>query len=428
MRPTADPAPPDTLAISRAERARARWRVRRLAAARIVSAGGSQAAQVALVYQIYATTGSGSWVVAALFASISVDGLLGPLSGWVADRYDRRRVMVASELAAGVVYLAMAITHAPGLLVGAALAATVLGAPFRAASAAAMPNLVATDDLPWANGLLGTAFNVALVAGPFIGGALVAASGARLVFAVNAATFVLSAGLIAMTSGAFGGGSTNVAEHHDTRALLAGFRLLLGNRLLAPLAAASALAFGAFGAALVIDPALAQSFGAGAVGYGLLTTVWGGGAVLGALLAGRTVRAEQAPRAVLWGMTAMAISLGSIVVLPTFALIVAAGAIGGVGNGFVFIPWLLLVQHHTSDALRGRVIAAAEAFDQIAFLCGMAVAVPTIELVGPQRAYGLAGLLLAVAALAAAKAMRHASAPLSPARTTTQADTTSPPT
>ena len=195
MRPTADPAPPDTLAISRAERARARWRVRRLAAARIVSAGGSQAAQVALVYQIYATTGSGSWVVAALFASISVGGLLGPLSGWVADRYDRRRVMVASELAAGVVYLAMAITHAPGLLVGAALAATVLGAPFRAASAAAMPNLVATDDLPWANGLLGTAFNVALVAGPFIGGALVAASGARLEFAVNAATFVLSAGL-----------------------------------------------------------------------------------------------------------------------------------------------------------------------------------------------------------------------------------------
>src|SRR5204863_91699 len=134
--------------------------------------------------------------------------------------------------------------------------------------------------------------------------------------------------------------------------------------------------------------ALTRAFHAGAVGYGLLTTVWGGGAVLGTVIAGRTVTADWAPTAVVWGMAMMAVSLASIVILPNFGLIVAAGVVGGVGNGFVFIPLLLLIQHHTADAVRGRVIAATEAFDQVSFMAGMGLAVPAVALVGPQRAYG----------------------------------------
>jgi ENTS family enterobactin (siderophore) exporter len=387
-----------------------------------VSAGGSQAAQVALVYEIYALTHSGRWVAAALFASISVGGLLGPVSGWVADRFDRRRVMVWSELTAGVTYLAMVFVHDPALLVVGALAATVLGAPFRAASAAAIPNLVEASDLPWANGLLGTAFNAALVAGPLLGGVLVAASGARSVFEVNAATFGVSAVLIGLTPGSFGGRRPAESVGDEARTVFAGFRLLAGNRLLGWLAGSSALAFGAFGAALVIDPLLTRYFHAGAVGYGLLTTVWGAGAVVGAVVAGRTVTATRAAMAVVWGMAAMAVSLGSIAVLPTFALIVAAGAVGGVGNGFVFVPWLLLVQHYTDDAVRGRVIAASEAFEQIAFLAGMGAAVPIIAWVGAHRAYAVPGVLLGVAAFAALAAVR-AERPL-PARALTSSEAT----
>ena len=370
----------------------------------MVSSGGSQAAQVALVYQVYALTRSGAWVVAALFASLTVGGLLAPVTGWVADRFDRRLVMVVSELSAGAAYLAMVFVHAPAPLVAGALTATVLGAPFRAASAAAIPNLVGPDDLAWANGLLGTAFNAALVAGPFVGGALVAVSGARLVFAVNTATFVVSGVVIGLTSGSFGTGSRTADR--GTRDLLAGFRLIVGNRLLAPLAASSALAFASFGTALVIDPALTRYFHAGPVGYGLLTAVWGAGAVLGAVVAGRVVTVERAPRAVVWGMVAMAVSLGSVPLLPTFGLIVSAGAIGGVGDGFVFVPWLLLVQHHTADAVRGRAVAATEAFDQVAFLAGMGLAVPAVAVVGPHHAYAVTGILLAMASVAAVIATR----------------------
>jgi MFS family permease len=375
----------------------ARWRVRRLAAARVVSAGGSQAAQIALVYEIYALTRSGLWVAAVLFGSLSLGGLLGPISGWIADHFDRRAVMVVSEATAGVAYLAMVFVHSPALLLAGALAATILGAPFRAASAASIPNLVSQDDLAWANAQLGAAINIALVTGPVVGGALVAASGAGLVFGVNAVTFAVSALVIASTGGYFGGRTPAGTHHGSGREMFAGFRLLIANRRLAPLAAASALAYASFGAALVIDPALSRYFHAGSIGYGLLTAVWGAGAVVGAVVAGRTVSLARAPRAVAWGMAAMAISLGVIPLLPSFALIVAAGAIGGAGSGFVFIPWLLLIQHHSPDMIRGRVVAAAETFDQIAFVAGMGCAVPAISLTNPQQAYALAGILLSAA-------------------------------
>ena len=390
--------------------------VRRLGVARVVSASGSQAAQIALVFEIYERTHSGAWVVAALIAAITVNGLLGPASGWVADRFDRRRVMVVSEVGGAAAYAVIVFVHEPALLIAGVFAATVLGAPFRPASSAALPNLVDLDALAWANGLLQTAFNVGLVAGPLVGGALVAASGPGLVFGVNAVSFLASAVLIAATQGDFGGRvPTHVRAEGDPHPLLAGFHVILRNRLLFALTGASACTFGAFGAALVIDPALADAFHAGSVGYGLLTSVWGGGAVVGAFLAGRTVTVARAAPAVVGGMGAMAVSLGSIALLPSFDLIVAAGTVGGVGSGFVFVPFVLLVQHHTDDAVRGRVVAATESCEQVAFLVGMGCAAPAILILGPKHAYALAGAaLLAATALAAQAAVadhREASLP-----------------
>ena len=383
----------------RPERVLARRRVRRLSLARMVSSGGSQAAEVALVYQIYSVTRSGTWVAAALFGSIGLGGLLAPASGLIADRYDRRAVMVVSELASGAAYFGMVFAHAPFVLLIGVFSATILGAPFRAASAAAIPNLVGPEDRAWANGQLEAAFNVALVGGPVLGGALVAASGAGLVFGINAISFAISGVVIAFTAGTYGGRQAEKSEGqseamHD---LFAGFRFIATNRELAPLAAASALAYSSFGAALVIDPALSRYFHAGSVGYGLLTTVWGAGAVFGALIAGRTVTVAGARNAVIWGMAAMAVSLGSIPLLPTFPLIVAAGTVGGTGSGFVFVPWVLLIQHHSADAVRGRVVAAAEAFDQIALLAGMVCVVPIISWANPHHAYAIAGVLLTAA-------------------------------
>jgi MFS family permease len=377
-----------------------------LAGARLVSVAGSQAAQVALAYTIYQRTRSSAWVSAALFASLAVTGLLGPVSGWIGDRFDRRRVMIASELAAGAGWVGLLAVDAPWLLVVLALAATAAGAPFRAASAATIPNLVDDEDLTWANGIVAGSVNGALVVGPLAGGALVAASGADAVFMVNAASFLASAALLGRLPAERTG---HRRMHLPVTGILVGFRVVAHHRTLGPLVAVTALSFAAFGVTLVADLPLADHFDAGSVGYGLLTALWGLGAVAGSWAAARWLRSSTEAMGLTLGTAAMAVSLGSIAAIPAFAPIVLVGTIGGIGSGYAFTPWFTMVQRLTEDVHRSRVFAAAEACEQGAFVAGMLAAGWIVEAVGPRATYLVPGMLLALGAAVAARIWRSAS-------------------
>ena len=79
--------------------------VQRIALARVVSSTGSTAAYTALTYAIYDRTGSTTWVSVAVFVTLAAHGILMPLGGWIGDRFDRRRVMIVSDLvSAAIVY------------------------------------------------------------------------------------------------------------------------------------------------------------------------------------------------------------------------------------------------------------------------------------------------------------------------------------
>ena len=143
------------------------------------------------------------WVSASLVASAGVVGLVGPLSGRLSDRVDRRRVMVVAELAGAVGWLLVLLADRPVTLVLFALLATAANAPFKAAASASVPNLVAADDLPWANGTIATATNASLLVGPLVGGALVGAAGPQAVYALNVVSFLVSALVIARLRGTF---------------------------------------------------------------------------------------------------------------------------------------------------------------------------------------------------------------------------------
>jgi MFS family permease len=386
--------------------------VRRLALARLASVGGSQAAQIALAYTIYRRTHSSAWVALSLVASAGIVGLLGPVSGWISDRFDRRRVMVAAEAAGAVGWLGLLVVRSPGALVATALVATAANAPFRSASAAAIPNLVADEDLTWANGSVAIAFNASLVVGPLVGGVLVAAGGARTVFAVNAATFAVSAVVIARIPGRFSSATTTGPG--TGMDLGRGWRLVRRDDRLRPLVAATTLTFAAFGLTLVADPPLAAHFHAGSVGYALLTTLWGAGAVLGSWLAARGLRPQREPAVLVWGTAAMGLAIGAIAAMPTFALAVAVGTVGGVGSGLGLAAWFSLVQRATPDQGRGAVFALAETCEQGAFVAGMLAAGGIIALVDVPLAYLAPGSVLLAAAAVAHRARVGAPDPSPP--------------
>ncbi|MFD9698599.1 MFS transporter [Lentzea sp. NPDC059081] len=171
--------------------------LRVLSTARVVSVVGDALSLVTLMVHVQSLLGKAVAVAALLLVGDFAPSLLSPLTGVVSDRFDRRTVMIACEVAQGVLLAVIAFTlpPLPVLLVLVGLRA-VLGQIFVPAARAAVPSLVAEEDLAQANTALGLGSNSADVLGPFLAAVLLTFMDTRGVLLVDAVSFVLSALLL----------------------------------------------------------------------------------------------------------------------------------------------------------------------------------------------------------------------------------------
>src|SRR2546427_4820026 len=133
-----------------------RSNIRRLAVGRLISVTGGAAAYTALMFTVWNRTHSATWQSGTLLLTFGVVGILGPLTGQLGDRYDRRVVMITSEAVAASFFFAMAFSVRPAVLVPLAFASAIAESPFWSASAAAIPALAESDgEIARANGLIG---------------------------------------------------------------------------------------------------------------------------------------------------------------------------------------------------------------------------------------------------------------------------------
>jgi MFS family permease len=178
--------------------------VRRLVVARFASIARSMAASVALIDLIYRRTdGSSTLLAVTSICTMGAAGLFAPFGGLIADRWNRRKVMIASDVAGAALYLALAFTQRVWAILALALLTAIASTPFRAASTAAIPALVGDDSqIARANGRLALGSNLGLTLGPAFGGVLVQSNDARWVFVINAASFLISAAVVASDTGA----------------------------------------------------------------------------------------------------------------------------------------------------------------------------------------------------------------------------------
>lgn len=376
-------------------RSRSRAQVRRLATARLISLTGSAAAYMALNFTIYQRTHSATWVAAALFLTFGTVGFASPFAGALGDRFDRKKVMIASDLAGAGCFLAMALVHAPWLLLLFAFLSAVAEAPFFSSSSAAIPNLVGDQDLSWANGMVGLGRNAGILVGPLLGGVLVSSIGSGSVFAGNAVSFMLSAALVASIHGRFNqdraleGGS--VAEQDAHRGLRAGFRFLRHDRVLRTITLSwLAIVFG-LGMTMVADVPLVNLFGTGSFGYGLLIACWGGGSIVGSLL-GRTLKARTEPLALVAGtavVSAMSIATG---VSPWWVLVLVAIFTMGVGDGVTLVAEQGIMQRRTPDAVRSRVTGAFDSVVHVGMALSYVIAGPAVAWLGARGVYIVGGI------------------------------------
>jgi MFS family permease len=377
--------------------------VRRVAAARLISLSGSGAAFAALAYVVYRLTGgSSAWVSLTLLATLGVEGFAQPLVSWLGDRTDRRRLLVVSDVLSAVGFVVLVLMRSPGQLVVVACATAIVASPVFAVSSAAIPNLVSDDDLSWANGQIAVGRNVGNLIGPILGGGIVAvlASGnhptasdlhtaGAWVFAFNAVTFLVSAWLVATTRGSFNDERGSGAEHRGVRA---GFRFVLGDRVLRAILLAWIVMLVGAGLILVAEVSLADSFGTGSLGYGLLTSLWGGGAALGAVLAGRVLNADREGRAFTLSIFAAAVGLFLIAASAWWLVVLVLMGVLGLSDGFGSVAEQGIIQRRTPDAVRSRVGGAIEAAALLALATSFAFGGFVVDAFGPRAAYVIGGV------------------------------------
>ena len=387
--------------------------VRRLATARLISLTGSAAAYMALNFVIYQRTHSATWVAATLFLTFGTVGFASPFAGALGDRFDRKKVMIGSDLAGAGCFLAMALVHAPWLLLLFAFLSAVAEAPFFSSSSAAIPNLVGDQDLSWANGMVGLGRNAGILVGPLLGGLLVSSIGSGSVFAGNAVSFVLSAALVATIHGRFSqdrapeGGSG--AEQDAHRGLRAGFRFLRHDRVLRTITISwLAIVFG-LGMTMVADVPLVNLFGTGSFGYGVLIACWGGGSIVGSLI-GRKLNARTERLALIAGtavVSAMSIATG---VSPWWVLVLAAIFTMGVGDGVTLVAEQGIMQRRTPDAVRSRVTGAFDSVVHVGMALSYVIAGPAVASLGARGVYvvgGIAAFVGVAISLPILRSVRH---------------------
>lgn len=386
-----------------------RTAVRRVALARGISLAGSGAAFAALAYIVYRLTGeSAVWLSLTLLLTMGVQGLVQPLASWLGDRFDRRRVLVASDLAAAAGFVALAFARTPGQLVAIACVTAILESPVWAVAAASIPNLVEEEHLPWANGQVAIGRHLGSFIGPLLGTqlvALLAGDGATpdellgagaFVFGINAATFVVSAWLIGSTPGRFNDERRGSSEHAGIRA---GFRYAMSDRVLRAILLGWSVLLLGVGLILVAELPYADGFGQGAFGFGLISALWGGGAALGAVFAARWLTAEREPRTLL-----VSVLLGGVVMFaigwsPIWILALTLMVTEGVCEGFASVSEQGLLQRRTPDAVRSRVAGAVEAATLLALAVSLTAGGPIVDWLGPRAAYYLSGVMTLLAAL-----------------------------
>jgi MFS family permease len=380
-----------------------RTAIRRIALARLVSLTGGEAAYIALMVAIYDATGSAAWMSATLLLTWGATGLLTPFGGALGDRFDRRTVMIASDLAAGVAIACLALTSTPAIMLAIALLSAAAQAPFYSASTAAVPNLVTADEIAWANGTVSVGRNAGQVLGPVMGGVLVGVTDPSVVFLLNAACFAASAGLVGSVHGRFSDRVTADADEH--RGIRAGFRFLLRDPVLRMITLAWIVLLAGVGPVLVAELPLARSFGVGSTGYGLLAASWGAGAIAGSFL-GQRLGSRRERAVMILSAGGMAAGFAIIGVAGWFVIVLLGMAFAGVAEGAGSVAEQGIVQRRTPDAVRSRVIAASEAALLVAFAASFGFAAPVIHIAGVQGTYVIAAAASVAAAAILVPAMR----------------------
>jgi MFS family permease len=324
----------------------------------VVTGLGTQATLVALPYQLYVETHS-AFLVGLLGAAELIPLVtLALLGGALADRYDRRRLLLLDQialvaLAAALAALAFAGSPPVGLLyvLGGLLAG--FAALQNVTRSAIVPNLVAPARLPSALALSFGLFQLTLVIGPAIAGVLIGVLGLGWAYSLDALSCLAFVWAIVrmspqpphVTAGPQAALRSSIGE---------GLRYVRSNQALMGSFAIDLVAM-TFGMPRALFAVLAVSvYGAGAQGTGLLYASVAAGATVAALTTGWMRHARRLGLITIWAVVAWGVAIAAAGIAPTLWLAAVLLALAGAADSVSAVCRSTINQSVTPDHLRGR--------------------------------------------------------------------------
>jgi MFS family permease len=340
---------------------------RLLYAGSLISLGGDWFLTVALLDLVLQLTGSATLASLMLLCQTLPIFLVTPIAGRAVDRMDRRKLMIAVDLIRAAACLLPLFARTPALLPFAYAGVVIISvgsAYFEPASQAALPNIVAAEDLGAANVLMGSTWGTMLAVGAAIGGVVTMRFGHDVSFIADAVSFLASAAILWRMRAQF----AEERPRHDQPALIESMRETLryaraNPRVLALLTSKGGYGLGA-GVIAMLSVFGKEIFRAGAFGIGLLFAARG----LGALLGPFVIRAVGARRDDLqyrlMGVAVLVFGAGYVGLGLSRSLIAGALAVfvAHLGGGAQWLTSTYGLQRETPDWIRGRVFAADYGF------------------------------------------------------------------
>ncbi len=334
---------------------------RRLFAAELVVFGADWFVMVPLLVLLPELTGSGVWGALVLAADTGIIALLLPYTGTIADRFDRRKIMMIANLAAVLavllLFLVRSAATAPLALVAIG-AIAVAKAFYSPAASAALPNVVDPEDLAAANAVAGSAWGTMTIVGASLGGIVSSLFGPYVSFSVTVVCLLAGALATALIRRPLQAPrDASAVSPRSWHALIEALRYIGARpRLRALVTVKSAVGLG--NGVLTVFPLLAGLYGVGALGAGLLFAVRGAGALVGPLVMGPVLRRRS------WLLPGLALSMSlygigylGVALSPWFWLVLVLVFVAHFAGGTNWVLSNYALQGEVPDRLRGRVFA-----------------------------------------------------------------------
>lgn len=363
---------------------------RRLLTAYVLNELAWSVGTLALSLLVFKRTGSAIGSAGFFLCAQFLPALLSPALVARLDRASARVVLpvlyaVEAVLFGVLAYLVHHFVLIPVLIL--ALADGAIAATARALATAARIEILKPKDLLHEGNALGSfAFSGAFMAGPVIGGAVVALGGTLAALLVNCALFAIVAVFLAIT--ALPGAKTYPGSMWSR--LGSGLAHVRSDALLTRLLIMQVIGLCIFTITIPVEVVYAQhALNAGAGGYGLLLGTWGAGAVAGSVVYAR-FRRRSAPLLIAGSALALAAGFAVMTVAPSLIVALCGSAVAGAGNSVEWVAWRTAIQERTPDRWMALMMSLADSMSMLAPGVGIVAGGLITQLTSSRAAFGVA--------------------------------------